>query len=124
MHLLDSSVWIDYFTGAPWTRQVASIVQSSEPIFLSVVNLVEIYSKYLLRSESEAEKIKRILLSRCRIIEVNQDIALQASALKAKHTMAIADAMILATARSQGVSLLTYDSDFQGLKGVRVLKRR
>ncbi len=124
MYLLDSSAWIDYFIGAPWSRAIAPIVRSSEPILLSAINLVEVYGKYLERSESEAEKIKAILLSRCRLVDVNREIALDAAVLKARHRLAIADAIILATARAHGAPLLTFDSDFQGLKGARVLKRR
>ncbi|MDP2717812.1 MAG: PIN domain-containing protein [Candidatus Micrarchaeota archaeon] len=124
MYLLDSSAWFNHFTGEAWARSVNPIIRSGDVILLSTVNLVEILSKYRMRSEAEADKIKSILLSRCQVVDVTQDIALQAAALKAKHAMALADAIILATARSHNAELLTFDSDFTGLKGANVLRRR
>lgn len=124
MLFFDSSVWIDYFTGQPWARKVKPLIDGDDAIFISSVNLVEILSKYYLRSGVEAEQIKRILLGRCRIIDVTKEIALQAAQLKATHSLALADSIILATARASNATLFTMDSDFEGLQGVRVLKRR
>ncbi len=43
-----------------------------------------------------------------------------------KHTTAdkIADAIIFATARSRGATLLTCDAHFEGLPGVRFVKKK
>ncbi|MBI5035744.1 type II toxin-antitoxin system VapC family toxin [Candidatus Micrarchaeota archaeon] len=124
MPFLDSSVWFSYFFGESGGKQAKDIIESDEPILLSVINLIEIYSKYLLRSPLDAEEKRNFLLSRCELVGVSKDIALEASRLKAKHQLAIADAIILATAQLNKATLITTDKDFEGLKGVRLLKRR
>ncbi len=122
--ILDSSVWFDYFLGKPWAKKFKSLVDSNETILISSVNLIEVYSKYLLKNPDEAEEKKNFMLSRCKLVEVNKEIALEASELKSKHSLALADSIILATARLNNAKVLTFDSDFIGLQGVEVIKRR
>ncbi len=124
MHLFDTSAWFDYLQAKPWAKPLKRIVDSDEPLLLSAINLVELYSKYFERSAEEAEEVKNVMLARCKLIDVNKEIALEASSLKAKYHLALADSLILATARVHDATLVTFDSDFEGLKGVWLVKRR
>lgn len=124
MHFFDSSAWMAYFFGDPWAKAVAPIIDSTEPILLSVINLAEVHHQFLLRSPLDAEEKRRFMMVRCSISDVNAEIALEASRIKAIHGLSMADALLLATGRVHECLLQTFDSDFQGLKGARVLKRR
>lgn len=124
MYVFDSSIWFDYFQAKPWCKAIRPTMASNDPILLSAVNLVEILSLYRLRAPPQADEIKDVLLNRCRLVEVTKEVALLASELKARHALALADAVVLATARLNDAVVWTYDSDFEGLKGARVLKRR
>ncbi len=124
MHFLDSSAWMAYFFGEPGGRQIAAMVDSNEPILLSVINLAEIYSQFLMKSAADSEEKRMFLMTRCQLADVTDEIAMEAARIKAKHRLALADALLLATGRTHSCPMQTFDSDFQGLKGARVLKRR
>jgi len=124
MHFLDSSAWMAYFFGEPGGKQIAAIIDSNEPILLSVTNLAEIYSQFLMKSTTDSDEKRMFLMTRCQLAEVTGEIAMEAARIKAKHRLALADALLLATGRVHSCSLQTFDPDFQGLKGARLLVRR
>ena len=53
------------------------------------------------------------------LAELDDQLALEAAELSADTKLALADSIILATARVQDAELWTQDSDFEGLEGVR-----
>ena len=58
------------------------------------------------------------------LIDVGEQIALHAAKLAIEHRLPMADAMILATARSCEAILWTQDADFEGIEGVRYRAKR
>lgn len=59
----------------------------------------------------------------CEVVDLDTAIALEAATLSAEHELSTADAIIYATALACGADLLTCDSHFQGLPGVRYVPR-
>jgi toxin FitB len=62
-------------------------------------------------------------MQRSHVVTVTQDLALSAADLSLEHGLAMADAMVLATARQFGVELVTSDRDFDGIDGVTFLPK-
>ena len=116
---LDSSGWIEIAEGGPNANAFAEALEPSQSILSSVISLYEI-SKYLTREVGETDAQE--LLSFIRnypVIAVTEDLALHAANLSAVHQLAMADALIYATARSHKATLWTQDIDFEGLPNVR-----
>lgn len=62
---------------------------------------------------------------RCgRVVDVDAGLALDAARMSLAHRLAMADALILATARRFGATLWTQDADFEGLPDVRYVEKR
>lgn len=59
-------------------------------------------------------------LLKTQMIPVNAEIAVLAAEVSLEHSLAMADSLVLATARAFGAELLTSDFDFKGIEGVRV----
>ena len=54
---------------------------------------------------------------------LDTEIALAAAEACREHKLATADAIIFATARTQGATLLTCDAHFEGLLGVTLIEK-
>ena len=57
------------------------------------------------------------------IADLSQGIAINAAALSSEHKIAMADSIILATARAFDAVLWTQDVDFQGIDGVEYIAK-
>ena len=57
-------------------------------------------------------------MKRTHLIALTEQIALTAADLSLAHRLAMADAVMLATARLFDAELITTDSDFAGIDGV------
>ena len=58
------------------------------------------------------------------IVDLNTQIALEAAKISADLKIAMADSIILATARTHGATLWTQDVDFEGIAGVKYLSKK
>ena len=58
---------------------------------------------------------------RSRVVDLTVQRALDAAALRIRHSLPMADSIILATAREHVATIWTLDDDFRGLQNVRFL---
>ena len=61
-------------------------------------------------------------LRRATIAPVDEPLALEAADISLAHGLAMADSLVYATARRHGATLVTGDSDFEGLPGTVVVR--
>ncbi len=88
----------------------------------SVIQVFEIY-RVIRRDLSEEKAIESVAaLQRSRIVEVDTSLALEAAELTFEYRLAMADALIYATARRHDAKLVTGDADFNGLPGTVVVR--
>ena len=59
------------------------------------------------------------LMGRGREVALSSSLALEAARLAHEGRLAMADGIILATARHTGATLWTQDADFEGVAGIR-----
>lgn len=122
MILVDSSGWIEYLADRPNADRFAPYVEGDEPLLASAIEIYEIY-KVIRRDLSEEIAIEAIAaLSAVQIVPVDQSLALEAADLALEHGLAMADALIYATARRHDATVVTADTDFEGLPGAVVLR--
>ena len=119
LHLVDSSGWLEYFADGPNAGRFA--VPLSEPgrLVVPTVSLYEIF-RVVLRERGEDDAIRAAaLMGQGREIPLSSALALEAARLAHEGGLAMADGIILATARSTGALLWTQDADFEGMANVR-----
>lgn len=61
-------------------------------------------------------------LRRAAIVPVDETLALEAADLSLAHRLAMADSLVYATARRFGATLVTGDTDFEGLPDTVVVR--
>jgi predicted nucleic acid-binding protein len=116
---LDTSGWIEITHDGANAKKFANALASSSPVIVSTISLYEIV-RYTLRvaGEGAAEQLLSFLHQHA-ITPVSAEIATLAATLGTRHKLAMADALIYATAQNQNATLWTQDDDFKGLPHVK-----
>jgi len=122
---VDSSGWIEYLANRPKARRFATYLEGREALLISAIEIYEIYEVYkvIRRDLSEARAIEAIsALHRATIAPVDESLALEAADVSLAHGLAMADSLVYATARHFGATLVTADTDFEGLPNAVVVR--
>ncbi|OYU99129.1 MAG: VapC toxin family PIN domain ribonuclease [Verrucomicrobiales bacterium VVV1] len=121
--VLDSSVWIDWLADQPGAERFTPAFTGTEPPIVPAIVCYEVLRWYRARGLTDDELRIAAVLRQGRVMPLTAELAEAAVDLAAKHKLAMADAIILATARAHGAELWTEDGDFTGLAGVRVFEK-
>jgi len=118
MVLVDTSAWIEWLIGSPTGEALsARLPQQSDWLVPTMVQLE--LAKWLTREVGEDKADQVIAFTQvCQVVPLDTEIALAAADACRTHKLATADAIIFATARARGATLLTCDAHFEGLPGV------
>ena len=123
MKLVDSSGWLEFFTDGPLAQAYASHLRNPQEVVTPTVVLYEVY-KVIKRQRTEEEALAAAAqVGKTRVVALDDQVALTAADLSLAHHLAMADAIVYATALMQGATLLTSDSDLASLPGVTYLRK-
>jgi uncharacterized protein len=123
MVLVDTSAWIEWLMGsATGDRLAAHLPDQADWLVPTIVQLE--LAKWLNREVGEDKADQVIAFTQvCQLVPLDTEIALAAAEACREHRLATADAVIFATARSRGASILTCDAHFEGLPGVTLISK-
>lgn len=119
MNVVDSSGWIDYLSGGPNAEFFAGPIETSESLVVPTLSMFEVF-KHVLRNANREDALRvAAAMRRGSVVDLTSDLALEAAELGVETGLAMADSIILATARAFEATLWTQDADFEDLPGVR-----
>lgn len=119
MNLVDSCGWLEYFAGGANAAFFAPALESSEtPLLVPTLCLYEVFRRILVQFGREQAVEKVAAMRRGVIVPLDERLALNAALLGHELKLAMADSVILATARSYDAIIWTQDAHFEGLEGV------
>lgn len=119
MILVDSSGWLEFLTDGPLADEYAAALDDPDEVLTPTIVLYEVY-KWVRRERGEELALRvAAQLTRTRVVELDQTTALAAADVSLAHGLAMADALVYASARAHDAVLMTSDADFEGLDGVR-----
>ena len=119
MNIVDSSGWLEYFSGGPNSDQFETPLQDPASLIVPVITIYEVF-KVVLRESSENEALQVVAaMQKGTIIELTISIAMNASRLSLQYRLPMADSIILSTAQSYECLIWTQDSDFENLPDVK-----
>ncbi|HYB03389.1 MAG TPA: type II toxin-antitoxin system VapC family toxin [Nitrososphaerales archaeon] len=123
--LIDSWAWIEYWKGGKFSSKAAEYIEGSEEAVVSTINLAEIWF-WVARYYDEKTATARLetVEKRCHTISVDKDIAVGGAKIRISNKLALADSLILATARQTGGKVVSGDPDLKDLEDVIFLPRR
>lgn len=122
-YVIDSSGWIEVFAAGPRTRTYLKYIQSRHPLITPTLVLYEIYKK-IAAARGEPDAVLAVTQIRSRsaqVVPLDDRLALAAADTSLRHKLAMADAIIYATARSAEATLITGDHHFATLPHVLVI---
>ena len=123
MILVDTSAWIEWLIGSPTGERLAAQLPDQADWLVPTIVQLEL-AKWLTRELGEDKADQVIAFTKvCQVVPLDTEIALAAADACRLHKLASADAVIFATARAQGATLLTCDRHFDGLPGVTLVEK-
>lgn len=118
LRVIDTSAWIEWLTASPLGRKLDREIPAKERCIVPTIVQLEL-SKWLTREVGEDEADQMVAYTqKCRVVALDTSIALLAAELHRQYKLATADAIIYATARSQGADVVTCDAHFKGLPDI------
>jgi len=124
MNVVDSSGWIEYFVNGRNADFFNSPIRDTDNLLVPTICLYEVFKRILLElGEDEALQVTGIM-SLGTVVELNRDIAIHAANISLELKLAMADSIILATARANNATLWTQDEHFKGSEGVKYIEKK
>lgn len=123
MRVIDSSGWLEWFADGPLAGQYQRFLEKPREILLPAIVVYEVYK--ILKRERGEEKALLALgqMQQSEVVVLDATLALHAADLSLRHGLAMADAIVYATARMRDCELVTSDADLKGLDGVVFLPK-
>lgn len=123
MILVDTSAWIEWLIGSPTGEKVAERLPEQAHWLVPTMVQLEL-AKWLAREVGEEKADQVIAFTQiCQVVPLDTEIALAAAESCREHKLATADAIVFATARARGATLLTCDTHFNNLPGVTLIEK-
>ena len=113
---VDSSAWVEYLNGSTKGEQLKQFIDR-HILFTTAISVSEVIAKTL-RSGQSSDTALEVLRSLSTIVSVDLSIGLGAAKLytafkKTRPKIALADAIVIAAARSRSAKIVTCDTDLQ-----------
>jgi toxin FitB len=119
--LVDSSGWVEFLGDGPLAEKFAPHFEREERLIVPTIVLYEVYKKLLAAHGSTAADRLLSAALRAQVLPLDERRALIAARISLDRRLAMADAIIYATAQDAGAHLVTSDTHFRGLPGATVI---
>lgn len=116
--VIDSSGWLEYLTDDVNARQFALYVEEEFAVLVPTIVIYEVYKKLLAASGRLAADSFASEAARRTVLPLDEVAAIGAALTSTEHNLAMADAIVYASALSQSARLITGDAHFKGLDHV------
>lgn len=119
--LVDSSGWLEVLTEDSKAVQFQPYLEREDQLLIPTIVIYEVLKK--LRAGLGPTISDRFLSHalRGRVVALDEHLAIVAAEVSLQHRLAMADAIIYATARRFDAQLITGDSAFESMPGVTLL---
>jgi predicted nucleic acid-binding protein len=124
MNVVDSSGWVEYFIKGPNSKAFVPVIQDVENLLVPSICIYEVF-KRLIKDLGEESALQAVgIMSYGRQIELDRKIAIDAAQVSIEYKLAMADSIILATARAQEATLWTQDEHFKDIPDVQFFAKK
>ncbi|MFO8023847.1 type II toxin-antitoxin system VapC family toxin [Thiohalophilus sp.] len=124
MNVVDSSGWLEYFADNPNADVFATPILEIDNLIVPSISLLEVFKRVLQQRGQDAALQTVALMKQGQVVPLDETLALKAAKLGLEHKLPLADSVMLATARAFDATLWTQDADFDGIDGVRFIRKK
>jgi predicted nucleic acid-binding protein len=119
LNVVDSSAWLEYFADGPNAGFFGPAIEATDELVVPSICLLEVF-KRVCQQRGEGPALQAVaLMQQGRIVDLDSALALIAAKIGTDTKLALADSVVLATARQADATLWTQDADFEGLPGLK-----
>ena len=113
MIIVDSCGWLEWFTDSKLANNYEKFLADQDNILMPAIILYEVY-KILKREVGEEKALLAAgYMKNSSVIPLDETLALAAADVALQEGLAMADAMIIAAARSNNCKIITSDADLK-----------
>jgi predicted nucleic acid-binding protein len=124
VNLVDSSGWIEYFIESANADFFAPLIEDTKSLIVPSISLYEVFKKLLIETD-EATALQAISQMQLgKVIVLDEPLALCAARISFDFKLALADSIILATARLFKATLFTQDEHFVNISNVKFIGKK
>ncbi|NOH03741.1 MAG: type II toxin-antitoxin system VapC family toxin [Chloroflexi bacterium] len=124
MNVVDSSGWLEYFGEGKNASFFSPPIEKTDLLVVPTICIYEVFKRLSdIVSEDEALRAAGVM-SLGKVVELNRQLALNAAKISREFKLALADSIILATARANNATLWTQDEHFKDLDGVKYIEKK
>ena len=124
MNVVDSSGWIEYFAQGENASFFIPPIQDLEHLIVPTICIYEVFKRLLAERDEDLALLAVGIMSHGREVELDRSLALEAAQISRELKLAMADSVILATARTYNAALWTQDEHFKGLPDVQYIEKK
>ncbi len=118
MNIIDSSAWLEYFSGGPNAEKFSGAIEDEKSLIVPVITIYEVF-KVILRESNVNNALQAVgAMQKGQVIDLTLGLSMEASKLSLRYKLPMADSIILATGLKYNCTIWTQDSDFQGIENV------
>ncbi|GAB6910084.1 PilT protein-like [Desulfosarcina cetonica] len=113
MIIVDSCGWLEWFTDGKLADQYAKYLADQPKMLMPTIILYEVYK--ILKREVGEEKalVATAYMKNSPVIPLDENLALAAADIALQEKLAMADAIIVATAKLNHCTIITSDADLK-----------
>jgi predicted nucleic acid-binding protein len=119
MNVVDSCGWLEYFANGANADFFAPVIEDTEHLLVPSLTVFEVCKRVALQRGKEAARKAADFMAQGIPLPLGEETALAAALYSARHQLAMADSLILVSARERGAMLWTQDIDLKGHDGVQ-----
>jgi toxin FitB len=124
MNVVDSSAWLEYFSGGPNASFFSGAIEETSELIVPSLTIYEVF-KRVLQQRDEGDALRAVaVMQQGAVVDLDIRLALAAARLSLDTRLPMADSVVLATARRHDATVWTQDADFEQLSGVRYRPRK
>jgi predicted nucleic acid-binding protein len=124
MNIVDSSGWLEYFSGGPNAEYYLSPLEDPSSLIVPTLTIYEVF-KVVLRETGENEALQSIAaMQKGSVVDLTTSMAMNASKISLQHHLPMSGSIILATAKAYDCVIWTQDSGFENLPGVHFPQKK
>jgi predicted nucleic acid-binding protein len=124
MNIVDSSGWIEYVADEGNANFFEPPIIDAENLLVPTICLYEVFKRVLREFGEERALDTMGIMSLGTIIDLDRQIAIHAAQISNELKLAMADSIILATARAHNATLWTQDEHFKEMEGIRYKEKK
>ncbi|OQY43276.1 MAG: twitching motility protein PilT [Desulfobacteraceae bacterium 4572_87] len=123
MIIVDSCGWLEWFTDGKLADKYQKYLADQENLLMPAIILYEVY-KILKREVNEEKALLAVgYMKNSPVIPLDETLALSAADIALQESLAMADAIIVATSRLYNCTIISSDSDLKNQPNVSFVQK-